>query len=112
MPSSDPTPAAGRLAEVARHARTAWRLFLDDRVPLWQKAIPMLGLLYLVSPIDLVPELLVPILGPLVVADDLAILLLALRAFVYFAPRDVVAELDGSHVGETIDATYRVDDRS
>ena len=111
MSSRDPVPAGARLAEFARHARTAWRLFKDPRVPLWQKAIPVLGVLYVLSPIDVVPELLAPVLGPLVVADDLAILLLALRAFVHLAPREVVGDLDGSAVGETIDATYRVDDR-
>lgn len=37
--------------------------------------LPLVGLLYVISPIDLLPEIAIPILG---VADDLAILSLAL----------------------------------
>ncbi len=37
--------------------------------------LPLLGLLYVISPIDLLPEIAVPFLG---VADDLAVLSLAL----------------------------------
>jgi len=110
--SNDRTPGSNRILDLVHHARTAWRLLLDPRVPAWQKAIPVLALLYLVSPIDLIPDLLVPVLGPLAVADDLAILLLALRAFVYLAPHDVALELEGPPGGEAIDVTYRVDDRS
>ncbi len=37
--------------------------------------LPLLGLLYVISPIDLLPEIAIPVLG---VADDLAVLSLAL----------------------------------
>jgi len=116
MPSRDPTPvpvpagAGARAGELARHARTAWRLLLDPRVPIWLKAIPVLGIVYLLSPLDLAPEFLVPVLGPLVVVDDLFVLLLALRVFVRLAPRDAVAEAEGRPAGPVIDAPYRIDD--
>lgn len=110
MSTRSPAPTGGRTAELVRYGRTAWRLFLDPRVPVGIKAIPALGILYLASPIDVVPELLAPILGPLAVADDLAVLLLALRAFVHLASRHA-PEPSPAPGADVIDAPYRVDDR-
>lgn len=67
--------------------RVAWRLFLDRRVDLTAKLIPLLALVYLLSPLDLLPDL-VPAAGQL---DDVAIILLALRLFLHLAPDDLVA---------------------
>jgi uncharacterized membrane protein YkvA (DUF1232 family) len=111
MPPSDRTPATGaRAAALAKHARTAWRLLLDPRVPIGLKAIPMLAALYAISPIDLASELLVAGLGPLVVVDDFVVVMLALRLFIWLAPDEAVAEAEGGPVGPVIDAPYRIDD--
>lgn len=110
MPSRDPAPSGTRVAELVRYGRTAWRLLRDPAVPIWIKAIPALGLLYLASPIDVVPELLAPVIGPLAVADDLAVLIVALRAFVHVASRHA-AEPDREPPADVVDATYRVADR-
>ncbi|MCC7019113.1 MAG: DUF1232 domain-containing protein [Ardenticatenales bacterium] len=85
--SSDPTSRVKdggaevrpyRLSEIADQGRLAWRLLRDGRVPAWQKAIPVLTALYLLSPIDVLPE---AIIGPFGLVDDFFVVLLALKAF-------------------------------
>ena len=66
-----------------------WRLFCDGRVPFYLKSLLVAALVYFVSPIDLIPEIFNPLLG---LSDDLAVLLLAFKYFMYKSPRDVVAE--------------------
>jgi len=75
--------------DVARQARLAWRLFRDQRVPLWTKLIPSGALVYVLSPIDFIPAAVVPGLGQL---DDIAVLLLGIKFFIELAPPDVVRE--------------------
>lgn len=61
-------------------------LMRDPRVPVWTKAIPVLAVLYIISPFDFVPDL-VPGLGQL---DDLGIALAAMRLFESLSPDAVV----------------------
>jgi len=104
---------AGLLGGLIRQVRLAWRLLTDGRVPTPVKLIPLLGLAYLLSPIDLLPDLMLPGLGEL---DDVGIILLALKAFVDLSPQSVVREhLDKlvgtqakANAGSTIDAPYRI----
>jgi uncharacterized membrane protein YkvA (DUF1232 family) len=88
-PSSGLRETAGFLGGLVRQARLAWRLWRDGRVPAWVKLIPVAGLIYLISPIDLVPDLMFPGLGEV---DDIAMLLLALKFFVDLSPPGVVRE--------------------
>jgi len=106
MPDSPPPPRpeGSPLQELLRQGRIAWRLFTDRRVPLLTKLIPVLAVVYLVSPIDVVPDFL-PIAGQ---ADDLAILLLAVRFFIEMAPKEIVRELDAGKT--TVSTTYRMKD--
>jgi uncharacterized membrane protein YkvA (DUF1232 family) len=62
--------------------RLAVRLMREPLVPIFMKAVPVLAGLYLISPIDVVPDFL-PVLGQL---DDLALLLLAVKTFVKVVP--------------------------
>jgi uncharacterized membrane protein YkvA (DUF1232 family) len=66
-----------------------WRLFTDRRVPLHAKAILVGAALYVLDPIDFLPDLLFPFFGML---DDLAVVLLAARWFISLCPPDVVQE--------------------
>ena len=75
--------------QIWRQGRLAVRLLKDDRVPAWPKAILALGMVYLLSPIDLIPDLSLPGLG---YVDDLLLLLLALRGFIAVCPTPVVRE--------------------
>lgn len=85
----DMNEAYGFFTNIVRQARLAWRLYKDRRVPGWVKLIPVAGILYLISPIDLLPGLLLPGLGEL---DDVAVLLLSLKTFVDLSPPDLVNE--------------------
>lgn len=71
--------------------RLVWALMGDPRVALQVKAIPALATVYLLSPLDLVPGW-IPILGQL---DDLAVLILAVRAFKSAVPASILAEYEG-----------------
>ncbi len=66
-----------------------FRLLKDRRVPFRLKLIPLIAFLYVISPIDFIPDLLVPIFG---YVDDVAVLFLAFKIFVRLSPRDVVAQ--------------------
>jgi uncharacterized membrane protein YkvA (DUF1232 family) len=98
------------LVDVVQHARLVWRLFWDRRVPLAAKLVVPAAVAALVSPIDLIPDVLVGILG-LGVVDDLALLLIAARLVVALAPPEVVAEhlarLRGVVIRPSVDATFR-----
>ena len=76
--------------------RIAWKLLWDGRVPMNAKIVPILTILYVISPIDFLPGFLVPVLGQL---DDVAILLLGTQLFIAMSPKDIVerirAEIEG-----------------
>jgi len=78
----------GALTQFVRTLRLVWRLLIDSRVPTLPKLIIPLALIYLLSPIDLVPDLMLG-LGQL---DDLGVLALAVALFIEFCPREVVEE--------------------
>ena len=65
-----------------------WKLLRDPRVPMMVKGIPVLALLYIMSPLDIIPDFF-PGLGQL---DDIGILIAAMRLFESLAPEMVVAD--------------------
>jgi uncharacterized membrane protein YkvA (DUF1232 family) len=65
-------------------ARLPLRLLREPQVPTVVKLVPLLGLMYLVSPIDFVPDFL-PGLGQL---DDMAVIIAALQLFVRLCPSE------------------------
>jgi uncharacterized membrane protein YkvA (DUF1232 family) len=69
--------------------RLILRLLGDRRVSPWLKIIPVAGLLYLISPLDLIPDIALPLLGEL---DDAAVLWLTNYLFVELCPPNVVDE--------------------
>jgi uncharacterized membrane protein YkvA (DUF1232 family) len=117
--SSDLYETAGFLGGLIKQGRLALRLLRDARVPGWVKMIPFAGLLYFLSPIDLIPDLALPGLGEI---DDVVILILALKAFVDLSPASIVREhleelfgtrkakspTSESSTSTTIDGTYRI----
>jgi len=86
---SDVAQTAGFLGNLVNQVRLVWRLFQDRRVSGWVKLLPLAGLAYLLSPIDLLPDFLIPGLGEL---DDLTIILASLKMFVDLAPPEIVRE--------------------
>ncbi len=120
--SVDPRQRISLFANLADYVRLSWRLLNDRRVPGWVKAIPVLAVLYFLSPFDLLPDWAFPGLGEL---DDIAILLLALKMFVDLSPEGAVREhlndllgqvgparqpapADDASAPSVIDAPYRV----
>lgn len=91
LPPSAATPEGVLrfLAHLPTFVRLYWRLLQDPRVRLRWKAALLGACLYVVSPVDLIPDFALPLLGQL---DDLAIFLLAARGFIRNAPREVVLE--------------------
>ncbi len=65
------------------------RLMKDPRVKFWPKAALIGSLVYLISPVDLIPDFMIPLVGEL---DDLAILYLAVRYFFASVPPAVLQE--------------------
>jgi uncharacterized membrane protein YkvA (DUF1232 family) len=57
-------------------------------VSIWPKAFLILSVLYVVSPVDLIPDV-IPFVGEL---DDLVIVIAACRLFMYMCPPEVVRE--------------------
>ena len=118
-PSSELNETAGFLGGLVKQGRLAWRLLRDARVPGWVKMIPFAGLIYFLSPIDLIPDMAIPGLGEI---DDLVVLVLALKMFVDLSPASIVREhledlfgmsRNASQPAEpptatTIDGSYRV----
>ena len=68
------------------------RLFRDRRVPWWAKALLPALALYLVMPIDLIPDF-IPVIGYL---DDLVVVLLVATLLFRAVPRDVIDENVGA----------------
>ena len=96
--------------------RLAVRLLREPRVPLLAKAVPIAAGLYLLSPIDLVPDVL-PFIGEI---DDLGLMLVALTVFLRLCPPAVAAFHEAAIAGrrpftkmppaaEVIDAEWRRD---
>lgn len=68
-----------------------FRLLGDPRVPFIAKVIPAAAFLYLLSPVDLIPDL----VFPFGIVEDIVILYFAFRFLFRAAPEPVVRE----HVG-------------
>jgi uncharacterized membrane protein YkvA (DUF1232 family) len=84
-----PPGAAKDLATVLPPcATTAKRLRRDPRVPRRAKVVVALAGLWVLSPIDLIPEF-IPVTGPL---DDVIVVALALRYAARQVPREVLFE--------------------
>lgn len=80
------------------------RLLRDDRVPPGDKAIALLGIGYVISPIDLLPGVL---FGPIGLVDDVLIVTAALSRILNRVHPDVVRS-HWSGQGDALEAIQRV----
>ena len=86
------TRRPGAMRMLWQRSQVAWRLFWDQRVSLLAKIIPLAGLVYVISPVDLAPAWLMGPLAPLGTLDDIGVALLALNLFIQVSPVEVVQE--------------------
>lgn len=109
------TTSPNALAQTVRTLRLVWRLIKDPQVSSLPKLIPFAGLIYVISPIDLIPDF-IPGFGQL---DDIGIVVLSIALFIEFCPRAIVAAhraaLDAEMAppranDDVVDSTYRVVD--
>ena len=92
-----------RMPELWRQARLVWRMMGDTRISMKLKLIPAAAIIYLISPWDLIPDV-IPLLTQI---DDVVVIMLAMRLFLQMAPQDVVHEHED---GDSVTTTYRVRD--
>ena len=73
---------------IRKRMKLTWALLKDERVPLWQKAIPFLPLIYILSPLNFL-TFTIPIIGQI---DDIFLIMLALEMFERVVDKAIVAE--------------------
>ena len=78
----------GILAELSLRVKLVFRLIADPRVSPWAKLVPIAGLIYWISPFDLIMGI-----PGLDAVDDVAILYFAQYMFVELCPPEVVREI-------------------
>ncbi len=78
----------GALRDIPHYLRLLWGLARDSRVATVDKLLVLGAALYIVSPIDVIPDF-IPFLGQV---DDLYLLILALQRMVSRAGRHVLAD--------------------
>ena len=83
MSGNEITPSGGFINELGMKIKVIVKLMGDKRVSPLVKLIPVAALVYLISPLDIIP------LNPL---DDAGILGLGFYLFLELCPPDVVAE--------------------
>ena len=85
-----------------------WRLMQEDRVPLGGKALALLGVGYVFSPLDLIPEIILgPILGPLTLLDDFVVLAAVTSRLLNYVHPDIV-RMHWPGQGDALEAIQKV----
>lgn len=70
-----------------------WLLLKDKNVPFKTKLIPLVTLLYLIIPIDFLPDVF-PFLGSI---DDLTVIIIGLNLFINLSPPRIVKKYSKNH---------------
>jgi uncharacterized membrane protein YkvA (DUF1232 family) len=83
----------GMFSDLLVRVKLIGKLMADRRVNFWLKLIPVGTLVYLVSPIDLIPGGVIPLVGAV---DDVAIIWFGASMFIELCPPDVVREHMGN----------------
>ena len=85
----NPTDFIRIIFNLPKFIKLYYRLFIDRRVPIYLKLILILAVIYVISPLDFVPDWILPVVG---YVDDVVILIAALRYFLKNCPPDIVQE--------------------
>lgn len=92
----------GRLLQFRTELMMLWRAFVAPETALWLKALMLVVPLYLLSPIDIIPDF-IPFAGWL---DDLVVIPLLVSWIVSLLPQRTTARSTRTN-GSTIDGDYR-----
>jgi uncharacterized membrane protein YkvA (DUF1232 family) len=96
------------MQQLVDNARLAFHLMRDNRVSTVTKVIPFAILAYILSPIDLIPDFLLPF-G---IGDDIGALVLGLQLFIRSVPPSIVEEYRqgkrASKPQDVMEGEYRV----
>ena len=112
-----PSPQGGMVRDLVTRLKLIGRLMADRRVSIFVKLLPLASLAYLFSPVDLMPGVVLPVIGAL---DDAAVLWIGSTLSVELCPPKVVEEhmnqltdnTDDSSNDDVVDAeSTDVDDR-
>ena len=83
----------GMFSDLLVRVKLIGKLMADRRVSFWLKLIPIGTLAYLISPIDLIPGGVIPLVGAV---DDVALIWFGSSMFIELCPADVVREHMGT----------------
>lgn len=92
-----------RILTFRKELATLWRAFMAPETPLHLKALMLLVPAYLLSPIDLIPDL-IPLLGW---ADDFVVIPLLVSWIVRMLPQQAPVYRRTAEGDKVIDGTYR-----
>jgi len=88
-----------------------FRALISRKVSVWLKLPIILSIVYLISPFDIIPDLLKPGIGHL---DDIFALIVAISIFINFIPQKTLVELTkkkkkrNPKKDQIIDAKYKI----
>jgi len=82
-------PQSGLMQNFIKQLKLIGKLMGDSRISPFLKILPIASLAYLISPVDLAPGVVFPVIGAL---DDAAVMWIGSTLFVQLCPDDVVKE--------------------
>jgi len=82
-------PQGGVVREFVLRVKLIVRLIRDRRVNPWLKIIPIAGVVYLITPMSIIPDIILPVIGEL---DDAAVLWITNYLFIELCPPEIVSE--------------------
>ena len=86
--------------------RLIWKLLTDSRVPFWIRIALPLALIYVISPIDILPDF-IPVVGRV---DDIIAIIAGIMILLKLAPKKVVNQYKKDNK-TIIDGEYREEDQ-
>mgnify|MGYP001441782039 CR=1 FL=1 len=86
--------------------RLVWKLLTDSRVPFWVRIALPLALIYVISPIDILPDF-IPVMGRV---DDIIAIVAGIMILLKLAPKKVVNQHKEDNQ-TIIDGEYREEDQ-
>tara|TARA_B100000470_G_scaffold119474_1_gene92158 strand:- start:1371 stop:1691 length:321 start_codon:yes stop_codon:yes gene_type:complete len=86
--------------------RLIWKLLTDSRVPFWIRIALPLALIYVISPIDILPDF-IPVMGRV---DDIIAVVAGIMILLKLAPKKVVNQHKKDNQ-TIIDGEYREEDQ-